>query len=294
MTAGDDRRDPRIAVVIITRNRSEELLHTLARMASLPENPRIVVVDNGSSDGTPARVGDRFPAIDVIPLGANLGAAGRTVGVELVKEPYVAFCDDDCWWEPGSLARAADLLDNHPRLALISGRVLIGTEEREDPTCRVMEKSPLRAVDGLPGTPILGFLAGASMVRRSAFLDAGGFERRLFLGCEEILLALDLAVMDWQLAYVKDVVVHHHPSARRESSGRRLIHSRNSLWVDWLRRPATHAIGRTLAALLANFPDPLVFRAFMEAARGLPWVLRHRRVIPPHLHGALRQIEKGL
>ena len=73
----------------------------------------------------------------------------------------------------------------------------------------------------MPEPLVLGFLAGASVVRRHAVLDVGGFEPRFFLGGEEQLLAIDLRAAGWCLAYVDDVVVHHHPSPRRDI-GRRV------------------------------------------------------------------------
>ena len=136
-------------------------------------------------DGTPAAVAGRFPRVEVLDAGRNLGAAARTLGVRHVDAPYVAFCDDDAWWEPGSLRAAADLFDAQPRLAVISARVLVGPEDREDPACDVLARSPLPREPGMPGPPLLGFLAGASVVRRSAFLDVGGFEPRFFIGGEE-------------------------------------------------------------------------------------------------------------
>src|SRR5206468_925126 len=152
--------------------------------------------------------------------------------------PYVALCDDDTRWEPGSLRRAADLFDQYPRLAVLTGRVLVGPGHRLDPTCELMAASPVRPRVALPGPALLGFLAGASMVRRSAFLQAGGFERRFFIGGEEELLTLDLLSAGWELAYVDDVVVHHEPSqAGRDTSGRRRVSIRNHLWVAWLRYP---------------------------------------------------------
>src|SRR5438093_3395665 len=99
-----------------------------------------------------------FPRHEIIVLSRNLGAAGRNAGVHAVTTPYVAFCDDDTWWAPGSLARAAVLLDAYPRIAVLSARVLVGPDQREDPACAAMAASPLPSV-GLPGRSILGFLA---------------------------------------------------------------------------------------------------------------------------------------
>jgi GT2 family glycosyltransferase len=185
--------DERLGVVVITHNRRDEPFRSLARLIALPERPPIVVVDNGSTDGSADAVAASFPGVEVLRPGANLGAAGRNLGVRHARAPYVALCDDDTWWEPGSLGRAADLLDAHPRLAVVTGRVLVGEDEVEDPICAELAASPIPKPPGMPGHPLLGFLAGASVVRRSAFLEAGGFNEHLLIGGEEEWLAVDLA-----------------------------------------------------------------------------------------------------
>src|SRR4051812_15371343 len=204
---------PRVSVVMATRNRADEALASLRRLRELPEAPPLVVVDNGSTDGTVKRIARELPAVRVIALGENAGSAARNTGVEACDTPYVAFADDDSWWAPGSLGRAARVLDARPRLALVSARVLVGHEEREDPVCAELERSPLPAAPGMPGPSILGFLACGVVVRRSAYLEAGGFERRMMIGGEEELLAADLASRGWAMSYVRDLTVNHHPSA---------------------------------------------------------------------------------
>ncbi|HZP43595.1 MAG TPA: glycosyltransferase [Candidatus Binatia bacterium] len=285
--------DRRVSVVILTHGRCEECLRTVARFVAGGEAARVIVVDNASPDGTAARVRARFPAVEVVALRRNLGAAARNLGVRRAETPYVALADDDTWWARGALGRAADLLDAHPRLAVVSARVLVGPEEREDPTCVRLAESPLPPARDLPGVPILGFLAGASMVRRAAFLAAGGFEARLFLGGEEELLALDLGAAGWAMAYVPAVVVHHHPSPRRDPGARRRLLVRNALWCAWLRRPVPSALRQTLCILRAAHPAAAAL-AFGEALRGLPWVLRARRVVPAHVQSSLRRLDARL
>jgi GT2 family glycosyltransferase len=109
-------------VVIATRDRRQALLETLERLDQLPEPPPIFVVDNQSSDGTPDAVRRRHPTVSVIEAGRNLGGGARTLGATRAGTPYVAFCDDDSWWAPGSLERAAELLDENARLAASSRR----------------------------------------------------------------------------------------------------------------------------------------------------------------------------
>lgn len=284
-------RPARVGVVVLTHDRAEELVRTVRQVRALPERPPVIVVDNASTDATPARLAAEAPEVELVRLPANIGAAARNVGVARLQTPYVAFCDDDTWWAPGALARAADLLDAHPRLAVLSARVLVGPEQREDPTCAVMAASPLAPDPTLPGRPLIGFMAGASVVRRAAFLAAGGFHRRLFLGGEELLLALDLAARGWGMAYVADVVVHHDPSPRRDGPGRRRLMIRNALWCAWLRRPWPSALRRTVD-LLRRRPHDAAWRAGVLAALGgLPWVVRERRPVPARVEAALRMVE---
>ncbi len=282
----------RVAVVMITHNRRDEVLRSLAHLTRLPERPPVTLVDNGSTDGTPAVVARRFPQVDVLEAGRNLGAAGRTLGVRRVEAPYVALCDDDTWWEPGSLERAARLFDVHDRLAVLTARVLVGPDGREDPACAELERSPLPAEPGMPGRPLLGFLAGASMVRRSAFLEAGGFPDDVFIGGEEELLAVDLASRGWRLCYAPELVVHHYPSPRRDVVVRRAHLVRNALWFAWLRRPLPSALRQTFRAAGVLWRDPAARRGFSAAVVGLPRVLRRRRVVPPDVERGLRLLDR--
>jgi GT2 family glycosyltransferase len=279
--------DPRITAVVITHNRRLEVLRTLDKLCSLPERPPIIVVDNASTDGTADEIARYYRGAEVIRTASNLGAAARNLGVERAATPYVALCDDDTWWEPGSLSRAADILDDFPRVAILTARLLNGPEEVEDPICRVLADSPIEFPGPLPGKPLLGFLAGASVVRRDAFLEVGGFEPRLFIGGEEQLLAIDLAARGWALCYVPELVGHHYPSPRRDTPRRNFAILRNRLWVAWLRRPLTHALAETWTAVKQVSSDWLAAKSIVGALAGLPWVVSARQPVPPELERQL-------
>jgi GT2 family glycosyltransferase len=284
--------DPRVAVVMIAYNRRREVLNTLAHLTCLPERPSIVVVDNGSNDGTTGAIMNEFSGVRVVAAGRNLGAAGRTLGGQLTATPYVALCDDDTWWEPGSLRLAADLLDEHARLAVLTGRILVGPQEVEDPICQEMNESPLPAEPEMPGRPLLGFLAGASVVRRSAFLAHGGFQPRFGIGGEEELLALDLAAAGWWLCYVPELVVYHHPSPCRDVCSRRWHLVRNALWSAWLRRPISSCLRKTWRTVRSAPLESGTWKGLAAAIGGLPWVLGQRRVVPAEIECGLRMLEQ--
>lgn len=285
--------DQRFEVAIITWNRREELCRTLDRLRRCPEGPRVVVVDNGSSDGTAEAVAHHHPDVALIRAGRNLGAAGRNLAVAGIAAPYVAFCDDDTWWEPGSLSRAADALDHHPRLAVVTGQIIVEPTGRADPVCADMADSALPDVPGVIGRPLLSFLAGASMVRRAAFTAAGGFNEHFFFGGEEELLGIDLVSAGWAMTYLDDVVVHHHASTLRDAHEGRRRGIRNTLWFTWMRRPGRSALRRTARQIRRLPCDAVTLAGLLDAARGLPWVWRHRRVVPAGVERDLRLLEDG-
>jgi N-acetylglucosaminyl-diphospho-decaprenol L-rhamnosyltransferase len=284
-----NRPDPRLALVVASRNRRELLLRTLPRHLALNERPSIVVVDNASTDGSADAV--EAMGVEVIRLPRNLGGAARNVGAQAVDAPYVAFCDDDSWWSPGALGRAADLLDRHPRLALINARILVGEDRRVDPVCEAMASDGLPAVAGQPGHPLLSFVACGVVVRRAALLEVGGFSERFGVGGEEELLGLDLAAAGWQMSYVPSIVAHHHPPPNDGRPQRRERSLRNALWVTWLRQPPRAAVARSLRLLRRAPRDRYSARAAARALTGLPWVLRERRVSPPHVDAMRRLLE---
>jgi GT2 family glycosyltransferase len=285
--------DDRTTVVVITHDRRAELLRTLTRLRRLPERPHVVVTDNASCDGTAEAVARDFPEVALLRPDRNLGAVGRNLAVRHVRTPYVAFCDDDTWWEPGSLRRAADLLDARPRLAAVTARIVVEPDGTEDPVVRELRESPLPGPDWLPGPALGSFLAGATVLRTEAFRAGGGFHPGLWLGGEEELLACDLLRQGWWLAYAEDLTVHHHASRLRDSTARRVLGIRNTLWFTWLRRPLLPALRRT-GYLLRTVPrDIASARAFAHATAGLPWVLRQRDPVPPELERRLAALERA-
>ena len=289
LAAGRPLASDRLTVAIVTRNRVASLLGTLDDLAALPERPHVVVVDNGSTDGTADGVAARHPGVQVVALKRNMGAAGRTVAAGLVDSDYIAFCDDDSGWAPGALSAAAAMLDAHPSLALLAAKVLVGPTQRVDPVCVAMSRSPLTPYAGLPGTPILGFVACGAVVRRTAYLEVGGFHRRYGVGGEERLLALDLAEAGWHLSYVEAVVALHRPEPSPSRDGRAVRELRNDLWTAWLRLPVAEAV-RVTASLVRTRPGRTGWRAGATAAAGLPWIARERRPVSADLAAELRRI----
>ncbi|WUT93740.1 glycosyltransferase [Streptomyces sp. NBC_00667] len=282
--------DPRTTVVLITHNRREQLLHSLDRLAALPEAPPVIVVDNASTDGTLRAVAERHPQATVLTPGRNLAAAGRNLGVRRARTRYVAFSDDDSWWAPGSLRRAADLLDRHDRLGLLAASVLVGPEGEPDPLNGRLAASPLGLAADLPGPQVLGFLACAAVARRDAYLEAGGYHPILFVGGEETLLAYDLASRGWGVCHCPDVIAVHCPTGGVRA-GRPAVQRRNAALTAWLRRPLPVALRHTRKLAVEARRNPEARTALRELFKRLPAALRERRPLPAAVEAAARRLE---
>jgi GT2 family glycosyltransferase len=283
----ETRAGARTTVVVMTRNRVRSLGRTLARLEALPERPEVIVVDNGSDDGTPILLARRFPRVKAILLSENAGPRARTLGVEAAQTHYVAFADDDSWWCPGALAAAERVFDEYPALGMLAARTLVGHERLDDPINDVMRRSPLGQDSALPGPSVLGFLACAAIFRRSAFLEAGGFHEST-MGFEETPLALEMARHGWAAVYLDELIAEHHPLPGPERVSRRRSHVHNELVFAWRRRPFGTAFARTLSALRQGLTERALFGALVDTARQAPRLLRERDVVDESLESSLR------
>lgn len=168
-------------VVVLTRNHRAQLLRTLRALQQLPEAWPIIVVDNGSTDGTARAVGRQFPAVMLIRSRRDIGAAARNIAVAYAHTPYVAFTHDDSRWEPGALARAACLLDEHASVAVVSACVKEAESGRVHPQCaEVARRATL--TDSSEGGPVFGFMPDACVLRTLLLAVTAGagkvFKRR--------------------------------------------------------------------------------------------------------------------
>lgn len=284
-----------VTVVIATRDRRQELVRTLQHLHQLTPPPPVVVVDNGSTDGTALAVRAQFTDVVVLVLRRNYGAPARNLGVLAARTPYVAFSDDDSWWAPGALQRATAALDSHPRLGLVAACTLVGPAHRPDPVNPLMAASPLPRPPNAAGPSVLGFLACAAVLRRQAFCAVGGFSSLLFFVGEERLLCYDLATAGWERAYLDDVVAHHHPCPHRpDPERRRVLELRNALLTAVLRRPRPVAVATAAALARASGRDVAARRALRQALVRLPAALHRRAPLPAAVEEQVRMLEDGV
>ncbi|TML25690.1 MAG: glycosyltransferase family 2 protein [Actinobacteria bacterium] len=215
------RADRRVtaAVVIPNRNGADWLPGCLEGIAAQTVAPaEVVVVDNASSDRSPEAAA-RHPGVRVIALPTNLGfAAAANRGVAAVDADAVALVNTDVvvapdWLErttaalaadPGAGAVACKMVDlRRPELLYDAGNVL-----RRDGVCE--QRGRFQPDDGRFDAPgeVFSACAGAALYRRSALVDVGGFDERLFIYLEDVDLGLRLRLAGWRCLYEPAVARH--------------------------------------------------------------------------------------
>jgi GT2 family glycosyltransferase len=289
----DEAYATRVTLVVLTYNRKDEVCATLARLSALRDGAsrpyRIIVVDNASTDGTREHIHAMFPDVEVIRAPTNLGAAGRNMGVARVRTPYVAFSDDDTAWQGSSLSIAAHILDAHPVITVLNARIVVGEDARCDPACDIMAASPLRSFEGV-GPELIGFMAGACVMRTESFRKAGGYWPAFFIGGEEAMLALDIMDQGGRIVFAPNVVTHHRPSRLRDARQRRSLTARNDLWTAWLRLPLRMAVRRSVQVFgkCATWSERV--RLARDALAGAWMVARYRRVLSPAVCRSVEEV----
>jgi GT2 family glycosyltransferase len=240
-----------IAAVVLTWNGREDTLACLAALERVPDRPDlVVVVDNDSSDGTAEAVAERFPAVEVVAAGANLGfAGGNNLGIERALErgaDHVLILNNDAEVEPGAIAALAAEAGRRPDAGSVGAKILFA-EPPDLVWFAGADYDPRRGYNGrqrgyrepdgprFAGVQETDRACGAAMlVPRRVLEEVGGFDDALFLYSEDVEWSLRAAGAGYRHYVVGDSVVRHHVSAAAggESSPLTLYYGlRNSLVV---------------------------------------------------------------
>jgi len=128
---------PELSVVVVSWRSRDDVLACLASLAEHAGMPyEVVVVDDGSGDGTPDAVRERFPDAIVIAKPCNEGlVAGRNAALGLLRGRLVIMLDADTEVRPGALSALAAVLDDNPDVGLVGPR-LVGRDGELQDSCR--------------------------------------------------------------------------------------------------------------------------------------------------------------
>jgi GT2 family glycosyltransferase len=257
----------RVSAVVLTRNRKDVLATVLDRLAALPID-EVVVVDNGSGDGTVESLCGRND-LRVVETGRNLGFAARNLGARAASHDLLLMLDDDAYPLTGAVETLTAAFAANPRLGAAGGFV-----RDVDGGGRIIRSTEVGTFDwwlragrvGAPpdGMPAFSFPEGASMLRRTAYFEAGGFFGPYFLTNSEVDLAARLNALRWEVRYFPQAAFDHLKAESERITPATGIYYRvrNHLWFLWLRFPAGMAARRTVGYL--------AFDLIESAYRGVP------------------------
>ncbi len=285
----------RVRVVVVSWNSADVLPRCLThlRATQWPGDPlEIVVVDNGSADGTTDGWAGRNQGIELRQTGRNLGfGGGANRGlVDLEGLDAVALVNPDAFVEPGWLIPLAAALDDGADVGASCPKILFAAPEAAGrpvinnvgnilgPTWELHDRGYGEVDAGQYdlAEDVWGWCGGAVLLRTAYLQEVGLFDERLFLYAEDADLSWRGRHRGWRYRYVPTSVVHH--VHRASSGGERtplldLLNRRNRLVVvtrhGGLRGAATawtRALGGILGAFVTDLLVPLTRRQSPDGA----------------------------
>lgn len=217
---------PSVTAILVSFNRAEDTLACLRSLSKCTyQRLEILVVDNGSTDGSEASVRDCFPAVQVLQTGRNLGfSGGNNAGISraLQVEPdYVLLINNDTLVEPDFLDHMVDAMEARPDAGAAGGTICYYPDtERiwyaggkftswrassfsfhvDEPVERVRDRD----------VQVVTFITGCLMlIRASALRRVGFFDERFFMYLEDAELSLRFVEARYRLLYVPKARIYH-------------------------------------------------------------------------------------
>ncbi len=301
---------PRVTVLVPTYNGLRYLVPCLhALRAQTFRDFAVLVVDDGSTDGTEAVVRRDFPEVAVLRFPANGGLVrGQNAGVALCQSEFVAVLNNDTEAEPDWLAHLVAAADAHPAAWAVAGKLRLF--DRRD---TLHAAGDAFGTDGIPrnigvwerddgqhdgGRWLFGPQGGAALYRVAALralsspLAGEPYDQAFFMYCEDVDLNWRAALSGYETVFAPRAVVYHHLSATGGGVLSSFYVGRNTLAVlakdvpapilrhHW--RAMLAAQGRIAAESLRHAREPAArarLRGQLAAAAMLPRMLQARRQI---------------
>jgi GT2 family glycosyltransferase len=293
----------RVSVVIANwngRHHLEACLAALDEQTRLPDE--VIVVDNGSTDGSVAWLAQRYPAVTVIANAHNRGfAAANNQGLQAARGDYLALLNNDTRPEPGWLTALLVAVEAEPSVGMAASLMVFASRtELINSTGICVDRAGItwdraggQALASVSSqvVEVFGASAGAALYRRALFDDVGGFDETFFAYLEDVDLAWRARWRGWRAVHVPQARVYHAHSATggQGSAFKTYWLSRNKLVLLaknypapylWWRLPLLLAYdGLSLLAALITQRNLSALRGRLAGLAALRQAWRHRRAI---------------
>ncbi len=312
---------PYASIIIATYNGLRFLpacLNALRAQSYPADRYEVILIDNGSTDGSLAYLTEEHPMVRVIAWPENRGfIAACNAGAEIARGDLLVMLNNDTEAEPGWLAALALAALAHPQAGAIASKMLLF--DRRD---TLHNAGDVMGCDGIPhnrgvwqtdagqfdaAIAVFGGCGGAVAYRRAAWQAVGGFDPRLWMYLEDVDLAWRLRLRGWEAVFAPDARVYHHLSATGGGTLASYFVGRNTLWVIAKNMPGPlirRNLGRIIGAQGRVAYDALrAWRGAAARARlrgqlaglvGLPRVLGWRRQVQAQRTVPIGDIERLL
>lgn len=261
------------SVVITTRNRKEELRAAIQSVLTQTKTSELIVIDDGSTDGTSAMVEAEFPQARLIRHDQSRGLiVRRNEAARLATGDIIFSIDDDAQFDsPNTVEQTlSDISD--PRI----GAVAIPFIEPHKGNF-LMQQSPDREQIWI----CQRFIGTAHAVRRELFLNLGGYREHLFHQGEEGDFCIRMLDAGYYVRLGNGNPILHFESPKRDSTRIDYYGSRNSILFVWQNVPwpafPIHFIGTTYNVLRFTFKPGRFFRRLRAIIVGYMWCLMNFR-----------------
>jgi GT2 family glycosyltransferase len=319
VTRADNAPTPAAATVSLIvvnfdgRHHLEQCLPALASQTRRAE--QMIVVDNGSSDGSVDFVRSRYPEVEIVELTDNLGfTGGNLAGYGAAAGDYIVLLNNDTKPEPDWLERLAACADSLPDVGMVASHMTDWEGVRTDTAgdgCTVTGRGfKLRqgrsTSEPLASGYVFGACAGAALYKRAMLDEIGFFEENFYMNAEDTDLAFRAQLAGWKAYLCATAVVRHRIGGSQEIYSPRHVYysTRNHVWVLFrcmpLRLIAKHAAANLLQGMLyfAFYTRQRRLGAHLSglaaAIGGLPRVLGERRGIQGRRRTPVRELEGRL
>ena len=281
----------RASVVIPTKNRRDILRETVASILQQDEPLELIVLDDGSNDGTSEMLRAQFPSVRVESFRRSRGPAyRRNQGARLAKGEFLFTIDDDCILpHADTFARTIEQFDD----ARV-GAVTI-------PFINVHKDADL-VITGAPDDAQMyvayEYYGGMVAFRRALFLELGGYRSYYFMNIEEGDYALRMLQSGHVVRLGTAPPIDHHESPIRASKRLNELGPRNHILYAWYNVPMPHLLphilgtGARAAVYIARLghPDQAV-RGYVKGWLAVLHELGRREPVSPACYSLSRELK---